>query len=292
MTDAERQDRKPVAILEVCSTAGELMQVHSHNLDLHVTAPGNLFNRYFTLPGLGKAPLGPKAQAAALAVAKKLESNRHSRKIAPLSLFVEREGFESVGMGTSTADALASAMIYARLAGIELSPTELGELLTGVERSDGLFHEGICLVEQSRGRLIRKWPTPRWKLLLLIPERRIATADVRPYSTRFQDIYDDIYRTTQGDFGEEDLLHCIDRSALANATLRNYELYFAVKKLTSGFPVAATGIAHTGSLVYLVFRETSAFEDCKARLCQTIYTAFPSMRLRVAEFTSRNWHWN
>ncbi|MEO0438551.1 MAG: hypothetical protein AAF098_16750, partial [Pseudomonadota bacterium] len=165
--------------LRVCSTAGELVQVKSRGLDVHLTAPVNVFNIYSLQPCPSATPLGPKAQAAARASIAQVSA---SFPIQPL--FVQREGLPCTGMGTSTADTIAAALVHAKLARRSITRAQLAKLISSIERSDGISYDGVCLVDQREGRLLRTHPVPPWKVLIVVPKTRIATEEVQPYAHR------------------------------------------------------------------------------------------------------------
>ncbi|MEM9398216.1 MAG: hypothetical protein AAF991_12105 [Pseudomonadota bacterium] len=272
--------------LQVCSTAGELVQVKSRGLDVHLTAPVDVFNVYTLEHCFRATRLGSKAQAAARASLKAVSSS-----LALHPLYVQRGGVPCAGMGTSTADTIAAALIHAKLAGYALNRKQLAKLISAVERSDGISYNGICLVERHEGRLLGVQPMPSWKVLIVVPKTRIATEDVEPYCKQYRLEYDRIFDAVSSDISEDDLLTCIDLSASLNARVRSYAFYSAVKQIAVDFRADAVGIAHTGSLVTLFFRDRSQYDNQAVALARSLCSKLPVDALIPAEFTAQSWRW-
>lgn len=276
----------PSLDLEVCSTAGELVQVCANDLDVHITAPINVFNRYSLTATRGSRTLGQKAHAAAT----RCLALSHS-ELQPTPLFVKREGVVGAGMGTSTADTIAAALTHAKLTGLDLQRHQLIRLVSSVERSDGIFHDGVCLVQQGPGRLLKRLPAPNWRLVLLVPRMRLATECARPYRKRFRNAYVDILSTVCADVSDGDLIDCINLSASINAAARDYEFYFDVRRRARALGADGVGIAHTGSLVFLVYRDSEAFAGLEPRLLRALRSRYRLDRLICAEFALKSWRW-
>ena len=272
--------------LEVCSTAGELVQVCADGLDVHITAPVKVFNRYSLAATRGSRALGTKAHSAA---ARCIALSRS--ELQPQPLFVQREGVVSAGMGTSTADTIAAALTHAKLTGIVLERHQLIRLVSSVERSDGIFHDGICLVQQGVGRLLKRLPARPWRLVLLVPRTRLTTERARPYAKQFRQAYADILHSVRADHSDGDLIDCINLSAWINATVRDYEFYFDVRRRARALSADGVGIAHTGSLVFLIYRDSETFESIKPKLIRALRSRYRLDRLICAEFAFKSWKW-
>ncbi|MEM9313603.1 MAG: hypothetical protein AAGA95_03165 [Pseudomonadota bacterium] len=270
----------------MCSTAGELVQVRNPDMDVHVSAPVDVFNRYAFAPRPGAETLGTKARAAA----ERCLALGQSR-LEPRPMFVVREGVISAGMGTSTADTIAAALTHARLARLDLEREQLARVVSSVERSDGIFYDGVCLVQQGVGRLLKRFPAPAWRLLLLIPKTRLATENARPYSRRFSRAYAEILNTILTDISEDDFINCVNLSAELNARVRDYEFYFDVKRMAKRFRADGVGIAHTGSVVFLIYKGSAEFDSCRTRLIEVLKARYALDRIIAARFVRKSWDW-
>ncbi|MEO0436090.1 MAG: hypothetical protein AAF098_04215, partial [Pseudomonadota bacterium] len=152
-------------------------------------------------------------------------------------------------------------------------------------------YDGVCLVDQREGRLLRTHPVPPWKVLIVVPKTRIATEEVQPYAHRYCAEYDEVFETVSGKASEADLLSCIELSASTNARLRNYQFYFAVRRFAQGFHADAVGVAHTGSLVTVFFRDAAQYDEQAPALARTLQSQLPLDALLSAELTAQSWAW-
>ncbi|MEL7044357.1 MAG: hypothetical protein AAGL66_04970, partial [Pseudomonadota bacterium] len=209
----------------------------------------------------------------------------------PRAMFVVREGVIGAGMGTSTADTIAAALTHARLARIELAREQLARVVSAVERSDGIFYDGVCLVQQGVGRLLKRFPAPSWRLLLLVPRTRLATEDARPYSRRFSRTYTEILNTILADVSEDDFIDCVNLSAELNATVRDYEFYFDVRRVAKRFNADGVGIAHTGSVVFLIYKRSAEFESYQTEVTKVLKARYELDKLISARFVPKSWNW-
>lgn len=272
--------------LQVCCTAGELVQLRTAERDLHVTAPIDVFNRYTFRPRRGSEKLGQKAREAAVRCLTLARAHRE-----PERLHVVRQGVVSAGMATSTADAIASVLTHARLTHIDLDRETLAKLVSSVERSDGIFYDGICLVEREAGRLVKTFEIPPWQLVVLVPRARVTTEEARPFARRFDRIYAELLSAVSAAQSVDELLDCVSLSAEVNARVRDYDFYFDVRAFAASLSADAVGIAHTGTVVTLIYRRPEEFDAMKAHVLQRLQSRYSLDRLLLARFTPRSWAW-
>lgn len=100
--------------------------------------------------GLLVSPPG-KTKAAALAAALLAELGWPG----DASLALRSSIPEGKGLASSSADLVATARAVMAVTGAQVAPARLGELLTAIEPTDGVLHDGIVAFDHRRGRLLR-----------------------------------------------------------------------------------------------------------------------------------------
>lgn len=156
-----------------CGSCGELVQgVLPDGQEFQVTLPMDVFTSAHVVvvendewTARAEPPDRTKAASAAVATARHLGS-------PPLHLTVTIDSAIPIGagLGSSTADVVATVRATAAALAAPLTPYEIGSIAGAIEPSDGTMHPGMCVTDR-RGRLIEAWPwTPTFHVIVLVPE--------------------------------------------------------------------------------------------------------------------------
>jgi L-threonine kinase len=196
-----------------------------------------------------------KAAAAAEATARKLESS-------PLRLTVTIDSAIPVGagLGSSTADIVATVRATAGALAATLTPHEVGHIAGAIEPSDGTMHAGMCVTDR-RGGLIEMWPwAPSFHLVVLVPEgRSVATEAVvldrqRDRAGSYAQILEDLRAATR----RRDPRPFVE-AAMCSATMNQDVLANPLLARASEFRwrtgAAGWNVAHTGTALGLLFHD-------------------------------------
>lgn len=244
-----------------CASCGELVQgVLPDGREFQVTLPIDLFSsaRVVAIEGpewvVEVEPRDRhKAAAAAEATARQLES-------PPMHLTVTIDSTIPVGagLGSSTADVVATVLATASALTATLTPDEVGRIAGAIEPSDGTMHAGMCVTDR-RGGLIETWPwAPSFHLVVLVPEgRSVATEAVvldghRERAGSYEQILDDLRAAARRRDPLQFVKAAMSSAAMNQDVLAN-PLLARAPDLCRRTGAAGWNIAHTGTALGLLF---------------------------------------
>lgn len=165
------------------------------------------------------------------------------------------------GLGSSTADIVATIHAIADALGTTTPPVLAGEIAGGIEASDGTMFDGITIVDR-RGRLLQPltwWPS--FHVVVLVPERTVETAavDLRSHrgdAGRYQELVDQVIEGSE----RRDPAAFVDAakaSAALNQRLMPNPLLVVVPRLAALTGALGWNVAHTGSAVGLLYDDAT-----------------------------------
>lgn len=191
------------------------------------------------------------AQAATLALSALCAAPHDVRLSLQSSLPV------GAGLGSSTADIVATIRSVAEALGKTCAPEFIGNLAGSIEASDGTMFRGMAVVDR-RGHLLQAlqwWPS--FHLVVLVPREGVdtATVDLAPHhvdAARYHDLLDQVLEGAE----RRDVAAFVD-AARASAELHQ-ELapnrFFAIApRLAALTGAVGWNVAHTGSAVGLLY---------------------------------------
>ena len=202
-----------------------------------------------------RPPDRTKAAAAAMATAQYIGSS-------PLRIAVAIDSDLPIGagLGSSTADVVASVRATADALATTLTPHEIGAIAGAIEPTDGTMHPGMCVTDR-RGGLLETLPwAPTFHVVVLVPEGvTVTTEDValdrqRDRAASYARLLDGLRRASRrhapGPFADA----AIASTALHQDVLPN-PLAALAPALAHETRAAGWNVAHTGSALGLLFLE-------------------------------------
>lgn len=178
------------------------------------------------------------------------------------------------GMGSSTADIVATARAIADALDRPLSPEDAGLIAGVIEPSDATMYDGIAVADR-RGALMRAWSWwPTFNLVMLVPPTVVVTESVdfrgqeqsaAAYETLLRRLDDAVCRRDSAAF-----VAAAELSADLNQRYLPNPLLGSAREWAGRLGALGCNVAHTGSLVGLLFpgdaAGRSAAEDATGRL--------------------------
>ncbi|HHY93611.1 MAG TPA: hypothetical protein GX513_01180, partial [Firmicutes bacterium] len=165
-------------------TCGELVQGTIGGRDFLVSCPIPLYSRAqvwleptrseqpvavtvehsILSPALPRPISGPGDKAARALEVTLMALGRHVRQAR---IHLVTPGLPGKGLGTSTADVLATAAATATALGEHLGPEQLARIALAIEPSDSTMFAGLALLDHRRGTLSKRLgPPPRLGLVV------------------------------------------------------------------------------------------------------------------------------
>lgn len=246
-----------------CGSCGELVQgVLPDGQAFQVTMPMDVFSSAHVVArqredwvALSHPRDRTKAAAAALATAQHLGS-------PPLHLTVTIDSTIPIGagLGSSTADVVATVRATATALAAVLTPNEIGSIAGAIEPTDGTMHRGMCVTDR-RGRLLEAWPwTPTFHVVVLVPEGRgVATEAValdrqREWASAYAELLDGL-RVAAHLRDPRPFIEAAATSAALHQEVLANDLLARAPALARDTGAAGWNIAHTGTALGLLFAE-------------------------------------
>lgn len=163
------------------------------------------------------------------------------------------------GMGSSTADVVATARAVADAFGRVLTPEELASIAGGIEPSDGTMHERIVAVRRD-GRLLRSWSwTPTFVAVVLIPEHAHDTAPNLPDVPGTHAEYDALLLALDDAVTHRDAAGFARAGATSAALHRDWiGSEWDLDDDARSLGAVGWNIAHTGSVAGVLFTDVDA----------------------------------
>lgn len=181
------------------------------------------------------------------------------------------------GLGSSTADIVATVRAVAGSFDSSLSPDRIGELAGAVEPSDGTMFPGIAVVDR-RGRLLEALPWwPSFHVVVLVPRatRDTATIDLaahRANAARYRELLDQVVEGAE----RRDVAAFVD-AARVSADLHQdvvpNEFVPLAPSLARRTGAVGWNVAHTGSALGLLYDDADVAAGAMAKLRRQIQLA-------------------
>lgn len=185
--------------------------------------------------------------------------------LGPLDMRVSHRSDLDIGkgMGSSTADIVASARALANATGHVLRPEQEAGIATSIESSDGSMYPGIVAFEQKTSRLVRRFDWwPQFVVVMVIPPTILNTETARfagkeRHADQFEQILEELDRAVL----ERDPLR-FARQATVSAELNQRFVpnayYLELISRLDEFKAAGVNVAHTGTMAGLLFEMDAA----------------------------------
>lgn len=174
------------------------------------------------------------------------------------------------GMGSSTADIIATSKAVAGLFNQRLNAEELAAIATKIEISDGTMFDGVVCFATHKGELMATFPWfPPLIAITLELGITINTSQCvsRTYDVHQQSLCDSFILEFSRSMEQKDLKalgQATTRSADLNQSFLPFKGYSELKDLAKQYNAIGISIAHTGSLISILFAEKDLFEAQKA----------------------------
>lgn len=161
------------------------------------------------------------------------------------------------GMGSSTADVVATARAVAHALGRPLSPEAAGRIAGAIEASDGTMYEGMAVVSRG-GALLRAWPWwPVFNVVMLVPATVVVTETVDfAGQEKWAGLYESLVHGLSDAAARHDaapFVAAAEASADHNQNHLANPLLGPARQWGRRFGALGANVAHTGSLVGLLF---------------------------------------
>lgn len=272
--------------VRVPGSCGELAQGSIDGVRLHVSCPVNRYSWAAPENESQQTRLGPKVRKALhLAQA----SFRKGTFKDTFSLHSDLP--VGKGMASSTADIAAALAAYQLTMGSFIDPDQTARLALAVEPTDGVIFEGITLFDHYRGS-IRKFlggPPPLDIVAIEFEETidtvsfnergqsKIAREQTKAVLQAFQLIEEGLKEGCLRKVGEGATL-----SALAHQNILRKRDLERVLKLTLALGGVGVNIAHSGSMIGMLFKpESHSFPDVQRKIRDLLRRPLPIHPLRL-----------
>lgn len=141
-------------IVRVPGSCGEMMQGFWQGRPFLVTCPIDRYSTVVVRPGTGRLVGGGAKARRALAMGKaycRCDSLAHD-------FFLTSELPPGKGMASSSADICAVLAAVAAVNQVHLSEGEIGRLAASIEPTDGVFCQGLAVIQPETGELLHVFP--------------------------------------------------------------------------------------------------------------------------------------
>jgi len=254
-------------LVQGVTSAGNRFQV-SLPLDSGTTATAEVAPASQTSVRIGPAHRWKAARAAQLCL--------HLLEVPPQRVALQLDSALTVGrgMGSSTADIVATARAVADALDRPLSREDAGLIAGAIEPSDATMYDGIAVADR-RGALLRDWSWwPTFNVVMLVPPTVVVTESVdfrgqeqnaAVYETLLRRLDEAVSRRDSAAFvAAAELSADLNQRHLANPLLETAREWRG--------PLGALGcnIAHTGSLVGLLFAGDAAGRSAAGDACRRL----------------------
>lgn len=237
-------------------------------VDMYATATVELWAGEGRVHGPQDSPKACRAVELALAHLGAAGVDAHLRLRSPLP--------RGKGMASSTADVVSAINATAAALGRELLPSEMADLALRVEPSDGVMFPGIALFDHRRGSIAEVLgPPPPMRVVILDFGGTVDTlafngVDRRGILKRSEPrLRESLALITEGVRNGD--VGLIGQGATMSA-LANQEIHFkpqldAVMRLASDTGAAGVNVAHSGTVIGLIFKDDAALlENAVSRI--------------------------
>lgn len=274
MTVINRLTRARVSCPGSC---GELVQGMLDGKHFLVTCPIDMFSVVsvtlspFPLP---KSYAGPKTTEAVQRTLRYFGQTNYSFQVE-----IQSELPAGKGMASSSADIAAACMATAVCLGLPLTADEIASLALEIEPTDGVFYQGIMMLDHVKGSIRRALGMP--------PPLRIAVLDMGgEVDTVGFNKREDLNRLNQAK--EPEVIRALQLveegirqqdaamigagatlSALANQSILHKSLLENLLNYSQRYGAVGVNVAHSGTVVGILFPpdNTDAAESCMREIC-------------------------
>ncbi|MCR5177245.1 MAG: GHMP kinase [Anaerovibrio sp.] len=246
-------------LLEVLvpGSCGEIAQGWKDGQPFLVTCPIGLYSRALvTERTSAKTGLGKKAN-----IALKNTVNYMGFTEFPLGLALESQLPTGKGMAASTADIVAVIQAVATAIDDELAPEEVAELAAGIEPTDGVFYEGVVLMNYMTGQLVRSYKNvPKIIIAMFDTGGTVNTIDFHSdYSDNSgnADSPSELLEAVDSlskDFSAENIGRVATISALANQKLLAKPQLDEIIEFAKSQGAIGVNVAHSGTMLGVMFK--------------------------------------
>ena len=226
--------------VKVAGSCGELAQGMIDGEPFLVTCPVNLFTTVTVSDEfVGHVGLGWKAEAMLTRTLEYLECAAFD-----FGILLKTELPVGKGMASSSADIAAVGKAAALALGVDLTAEEIAALAAAIEPTDGVFYEGIVAMNPLTGKILSRYTLPEYKIAIFDFGGEVDTLDFNRRSNynlvRLPNTFDLDMATT---------------SALANQSILNKPQLENIIKLAKSMGALGVNIAHTGTVIGVIFAE-------------------------------------
>jgi L-threonine kinase len=185
------------------------------------------------------------------------------------------------GMGSSTADIVASARALASACARELTPVQLAEIATFIESSDGTMYPGIHAVNHKTGELVREWDWwPQFEIVLIVPPNRLNTESVSfAGKERLAGHYESLLAGFDEAVRERDI-EAFARHATMSAEMNQQFVpnpyFIQIATQTAKYGALGANVAHTGTCCGLLFPADNDGMLAASRALMDLQAQFPA----------------
>ncbi len=273
---------------------GELVQGFlSDGTPFHVTCPINRFSEVEVALTPSEKPVFIGFSAAATKMRRACERTLNFLASCPVEVrFEHRSGLEpGKGMGSSTADIIAMARAVADAFRQSIDSEDLAMIAASIERSDGVMYEGVNAIDHVTGKRLKSFAWhPQYTILMCTPPSRFETsrADLT-VERRCKPDLDSLLTLLERASHERDSRLFSDvcsQSARINQRFRPNLLFSILEPHLSTLNAEGTCVAHTGTLVGLLFTgpEAGAKAEAGAKVASALLPK--KVKLEIVELES------
>ena len=250
-------------IVKVPGSCGELAQGMLDNKPFLITCPINLFTTVTISDEFkGRIKMGWKSK---LMLKRTLEY--FDRRKFNFGIAVESELPHSKGMASSSADIAAIAKAAALSLGNDLTAVEIANLATSIEPTDGIFYNGIVVMNPVSGKMLHRFDNvPEYKIAVFDFGSKVNTLDFQRRSNLY---LKEIPSTLD--------LNLATTSALANQNILYKDKLQEIIQLAKSLGALGVNAAHTGTVIGIIFPEDIDLVDVELR-SNIISNAFPHIK--------------
>lgn len=163
-------------VAKVPGSCGELVQGRVNGISFHLTCPVKIFSRVSVCFSGGERRLiFPQEKVKAARAADRTLALLNGEDIS-LKLQICSQLPVGRGMASSTADIVGSCLAVANLLGKRITFSQMAQVASEIEPTDGIMYEGIVCFDHIKGTLIEKlgYPPPM-KILIIDSDREVDT---------------------------------------------------------------------------------------------------------------------
>ena len=228
-------------LVKVPGSCGEFVQGMINDEPILITCPVNLFTTVLVSDKFsGHFGLGWKSKLMLERTLKYFECREFK-----FGIKLETELPQGKGMASSSADLAAICKAVSLALNFDITAQEIAKLAAAIEPTDGIFYDGIVLMNPVTGKLLKTFQDmPKYKIAVFDFGSEVNTLEFERRSN--------LYLKTLPSHLSMDL---VTSSALANQNILHKNGLEKIIETAKNFGALGVNAAHTGTVIGIIFDE-------------------------------------